>query len=139
MTRQLAELETWGETEIRQRGEAMAQVAATIWPGPAAPVRRIDQETKAAPSRFDLRLRYWTGFREHLNAVGSPLAVPEPRPDYSLPLRSPRPQDHLIRLLQSEERANRRGRPLRRQAPAQTFSTPFESTATPSRRRSEPS
>ena len=39
MTRQVSELETWGEAEIRQRGEAMAEVAAKIWPGPAAPVR----------------------------------------------------------------------------------------------------
>ena len=82
MTRQLAEFETWGDAEIRQRGESMAQVAATIWPGPAAPVRRIDQETKTTPSRFDLRLRYWTGFREYLKTVGSSLVLHNPRPYY---------------------------------------------------------
>lgn len=84
MTRRLADLETWGEEEIRQRGEAMAQIAAKLWTGPASPIRRNDPETKSPPYRFDLRLRYWTGFREHLVAVGSPLVVKEPRPDYNL-------------------------------------------------------
>lgn len=84
MTRRLADMENWGEAQIRERGEAMARVAAEIWPGPAAAVRPIDQETKTSVSRFDLRLRYWTRFREHLAAAGSSLAVKEPRPNYSL-------------------------------------------------------
>ena len=84
MTRKLAEQETWGEAQIEQRGRAMAEVAARVWPGPAAPVRRADDEAKATPSRFELRLRYWDGFREYLDASGSPFKPRKHKPHYSL-------------------------------------------------------
>jgi hypothetical protein len=38
ITRKLADLERWGEAEIRKRGEVMAEVAARIWIGPSEPV-----------------------------------------------------------------------------------------------------
>ncbi|HEX8201945.1 MAG TPA: DUF4268 domain-containing protein, partial [Isosphaeraceae bacterium] len=85
MTRALAEFETWGEPEIERRGRALAEVAARVWPGPAAPVPRADEEASASPSRFDIRLRFWDGFRQHLQASGSPLRPGKPRPHYNLP------------------------------------------------------
>ena len=84
MTRELADFEAWGEPEIERRGRAMAEVAARVWPGPAAPVRRPDDGAKATPSRFEVRLRYWNGFREYLQASGSPLKPRKPQPHYSL-------------------------------------------------------
>jgi hypothetical protein len=39
ITRKLADLERWGEVEIRKRGEAMAETAARIWTGPSEPHR----------------------------------------------------------------------------------------------------
>ena len=62
----------------------MAEVAARVWPGPAAPVRRAEDEAKATPSRFETRLRFWDGFREHIQASGSPLKPGKPQPHYSL-------------------------------------------------------
>ena len=84
LTRLLADHETWGEAEIRQRGHELAELAARIWPGPAAPVRRIEEPAGTAPGRFDIRLRYWTGFRDFLNAAGSPLDLQEPTTSYNL-------------------------------------------------------
>ena len=138
MTRQLAERETWGDAEIRQRGESMAQVAATIWPGPAAPVRRIDQETKTIPSRFDLRLRYWTGFSEHLKAVGSSLAVQNPRPYYDRRCGRLAPRIILYAYFNLRNQRIAVG-VLFDGKPRATFSTPFARAATPSRPRWEPS
>jgi hypothetical protein len=84
MTRELADSEAWGEPEIERRGRAMAEVAARVWPGPAAPVRRAEEEAKATPTRFETRLRYWEGFREQLQAAGSALRPGKPQPHYSL-------------------------------------------------------
>jgi hypothetical protein len=53
ITRELTSFETWGEAQIRQRGEAMATAAAGIWIGPSQPfitpsgasgVREMDPE-----------------------------------------------------------------------------------------------
>ena len=108
MTRQVSEFETWGEAEIRQRGEAMAQVAAKTWPGPAVPVQRIEQDSKTANPRSDLLLRYWMGFREHLKARRRCLvAGAGSRPYYNLRLRSTLPQDHLLCTLTSHRSANK--------------------------------
>src|SRR5262249_1339715 len=85
MTRRLAEFETWGEEEMRRRGREMAEEAASIWPGPAAPTRRTGDETVAGkPSRSDLRLRFWTGFRDSVRASGSDLDLSEPATNYNL-------------------------------------------------------
>jgi hypothetical protein len=37
ITRELAQLERWGEVEIKARGKAMAETAAKLWTGPAEP------------------------------------------------------------------------------------------------------
>lgn len=59
ITRELAKFEKWSEPEIRQRGEAMAVVAAKIWIGPSQPfiapaadqgIRELDPENP--PSLF---------------------------------------------------------------------------------------
>jgi hypothetical protein len=79
MTRQLAEHESWGEREIRRRAYRMAQIAAELWPGPAATVvSATGIAVKEPPTRFELRRRYWTGLREHLAAKGSTLEAKEP-------------------------------------------------------------
>ncbi|WP_165253142.1 DUF4268 domain-containing protein, partial [Paludisphaera soli] len=83
MTRELADHDAWSEVEIERRGRAMAEVAARVWPGPAVPVRRQEDDAKAAPTRFEVRLRYWEGFREHLRAGGSLLKPGKPQPHYS--------------------------------------------------------
>jgi uncharacterized protein with ParB-like and HNH nuclease domain len=53
ITRELARFERWSEPEIRQRGEAMAEIAVKIWIGPSEPfvapvanngVRELDPE-----------------------------------------------------------------------------------------------
>jgi hypothetical protein len=84
MTRELAGYETWGEAQIEQRGRAMAEVAAKVWPGPAAPVRRVEDPAKATPARYELRLRFWNGFVASLKGSGSPLKPATPKPYYSL-------------------------------------------------------
>ena len=84
MTREVSGFESWGEAQIEQRGRAMAEVAAWLWPGPAAPVRRTEVEQKVPPSRFEIRLRYWNGFREFLSSKGSPIQTRKPKPYYSL-------------------------------------------------------
>ena len=84
MTRELADFEEWGEPEIEQRGRAMADVAAKVWPGPAAPVRPPGDGGKPTPSRFEVRLRYWGGFKDYLQASGSTLRPRKPQPHYSL-------------------------------------------------------
>src|SRR5438445_7355110 len=37
ITRQLARYTEWGEVEIQARGQALAELAATVWPGPDTP------------------------------------------------------------------------------------------------------
>lgn len=85
LTRRLADFEAWGEAEIQERGRSMAEEAGRIWPGPAAPVERSgDEAARGGPSRHDLRLRYWTGFRDYLQESGSDLAPAEPGTSYNL-------------------------------------------------------
>jgi hypothetical protein len=84
MTRELAGFETWGEAQIEQRGRAMAEVAARVWPGPAAPVRRVEDSAEGTPARYELRLRFWNGFVAYLQESGSPLKPAKPKPYYSL-------------------------------------------------------
>src|SRR5262249_52337747 len=81
----LADSESWGEAEIRRRGQELAERAAGIWPGPAAPVRRPEPRSREdEPARYDLRRRFWTGFREHGEVTGSPLKLQDPQPYYDL-------------------------------------------------------
>ncbi|WP_152050800.1 DUF4268 domain-containing protein [Tautonia marina] len=83
LTRRVADSESWGEAEIEQRARWMAEDASRIWPGPAVPVERAsDEAARIGPSRFDLRLRFWTGFRDHLKESGSELDPAEPGPRY---------------------------------------------------------
>jgi hypothetical protein len=84
MTRELARYESWGESQIIERGRAMAEVAARVWPGPTSPVRRSDQGGRGTPSRYERRLKFWGGFRGYLEGVTSPLKPGRPRPYYSL-------------------------------------------------------
>ena len=85
MTRRLAESTAWGEADIQNRGQEMAEIAARLWPGPAAPVRTAEKAARSdTPSRYDLRLRFWTAFRDHVQASGSTLALKEPKAEYNL-------------------------------------------------------
>ena len=87
MTRQLAKYDSWGEPEIQSRGLAMAEIAGRLWPGPDAPVPRPRDEGSdpETPSRYELRHRFWTGFREFVKASGSPLDLREPLTTYYMP------------------------------------------------------
>ncbi len=85
LTRSLADSGSWGAVEIQSRGQELAKRAATIWPGPAAPVRRSEPRTEGVePARYGLRRGYWTGLREHVAAVGSPLKLRAPTNTYDL-------------------------------------------------------
>jgi hypothetical protein len=85
LTRSLADSEYWGVTEIQRRGQEMAERAAGIWPGPAAPVRRPESRSVGNESdRLGLRRRYWTRLREYVAAMGSPLKLQEPRNSYDM-------------------------------------------------------
>jgi uncharacterized protein with ParB-like and HNH nuclease domain len=64
ITRGLAEKQTWGETEIKTRGEGLAREAAGIWIGPRAPY--IEPEENVAEDGDAIRLRFWTGLIDYL-------------------------------------------------------------------------
>jgi Protein of unknown function (DUF1524)/Domain of unknown function (DUF4268) len=85
ITRTLEDHETWGEVEIEPRGREMAERAAKIWPGPAAPIRRAEGESKPSkPVASTLRLRFWAGLRDHIAASGSTLKLQAPTDYHAL-------------------------------------------------------
>lgn len=70
ITRELAEFERWGEDEIRQRGERLAEEAARLWIGPKEQLVRedINAGDEEGPGRFQLRRRFWTTLNDYLVA-----------------------------------------------------------------------
>jgi hypothetical protein len=78
ITRQLASLQSWAEVEIQERGQAMAKVVASIWPGPATPRAAGMANTDETKTRFEIRRRFWTGFHEHVATSGTDLKLKEP-------------------------------------------------------------
>jgi hypothetical protein len=65
LTRDIAVHETWTEDEIRERGIALAQDAATLWTGPAEPHESEDVAVQIQETR-GVRQAFWQGFAEHL-------------------------------------------------------------------------
>jgi hypothetical protein len=68
LTRELADYETWGEDEIKSRGEALAKEAAQIWVGPAkAPHAESAEATEGNDeTRFEVRRKFWEGLNDCL-------------------------------------------------------------------------
>jgi hypothetical protein len=70
ITRQLARHTEWGEAEIRARGQALAEMAVTIWPGPDHPPAPVTngngKGTVVSGSIPGLQLEYWTAYSEYV-------------------------------------------------------------------------
>lgn len=79
LTRELGRFETWGESEIRERGQALAREAAAIWRGPSeqALVPAEHPQNEDEPTRFELRRRFWAGLADRM-AEDQP-TLPAPR------------------------------------------------------------
>jgi len=69
ITRELANQTTWGEAEIKVRGEALAHEAAGIWIGPKEPYVQPKEKAAAGATAEDgsaFRLRFWNGLIDSL-------------------------------------------------------------------------
>jgi len=92
LTRELAEFESWGETEIRERGLALAKEAAKLWIGPdqppAAPDTANDGEGHDGQTRFEIRKQFWEGLSDYLQSEHPSLPRFEGRPVWTIRLPS---------------------------------------------------
>lgn len=91
LTRELAEYEHWGESEIRVRGSVLANEAAKIWIGPKEQVARPEQDAgddDEGPGRKELRRRFWAGLNDYLVAEHPELPDFEGRPTWTIRLPS---------------------------------------------------
>jgi hypothetical protein len=82
LTRELVEHEHWTVVEIRNRGKLLASRAAEIWIGPKAAkaMPEIREEEDEGATRNELRLRFWTGLSDHLEAEHPELPKVEVKP-----------------------------------------------------------
>jgi uncharacterized protein with ParB-like and HNH nuclease domain len=83
MTRDVAKHTSWGEAEIKSRGQQLARLAGGIWIGPAsAPVMADSDPSQVGgiqeATRHVLRRRYWTALRGYLTQTGSSVTPPVP-------------------------------------------------------------
>lgn len=90
LTREIGEASTWGADSIRARGEAMANIAKTLWIGPEEPHAARDDGNDAdnGVPRHDSRLRFWQGLAAHLAATHPELPSFDPRTQQTIRLRS---------------------------------------------------
>lgn len=92
LTRELGDFIQWGQTEIRERGQKLAEEAARIWIGPKETVVRAqepaDDQDEETPARRELRRRFWTGLNEYLVAEHPELPDLEARTSASIRLPS---------------------------------------------------
>lgn len=91
LTRELAAYDTWGETEIRNRGRLLAKEAAQIWIGPKEQIARPERETgddDEGPGRYELRRRFWAGLNDYLVTEHPDLPDFEARPTWTIRLPS---------------------------------------------------
>jgi uncharacterized protein with ParB-like and HNH nuclease domain len=69
ITRELSTRTTWGEAEIKERGEGLAHEAAGIWIGPKEPYVQPKEKVAAGAPAEDgsaFRLRFWNGLIDFL-------------------------------------------------------------------------
>lgn len=77
LTRELAAYAHWTESEIRKRGERLAEKAAQIWMGPKEPTAVIQPDLRGELDEDDLtktqqlRLDFWTEFLAQLCGVST--------------------------------------------------------------------
>lgn len=95
LTREVASATRWGETEIQARGERMAQAAVAVWPGPKEPYAAETESAQEQEAR-QVRLAFWTGFAEHLDAAYPELPELEPEAKRQVRLKSGVPQVRLL-------------------------------------------
>jgi hypothetical protein len=91
LTRELATYDRWTATEIRDRGHLLAKEAARIWTGPKERAVRRELEPsdeEEAPSRQELRRRFWSGLSDYLAADHPDLPAFEARPNWTIRLAS---------------------------------------------------
>lgn len=94
LTREVAAASRWGEAEILARGERMAHAALELWPGPKEPFA-AESETAQEQEARQVRLAFWTGFAEHLDAAYPELPELEPEAKRQVRLKSGIPQVRL--------------------------------------------
>jgi hypothetical protein len=94
LTREVAAAARWGEAEILARGERMAHAAIELWPGPKEPFA-AETETAQEQEARQVRLAFWTGFAEHLDAAYPELPELEPEAKRQVRLKSGIPQVRL--------------------------------------------
>jgi uncharacterized protein with ParB-like and HNH nuclease domain len=91
LTREVAELDQWGEAEIADRGRLLANEAAQIWIGPAEQVSRPTRDVnddEEGPGRRELRRRFWSALNDYLIAEYPELPDFEARPNWTIRLPS---------------------------------------------------
>ena len=94
LTREVAAAARWGELEILARGERMAHAAIELWSGPKEPFA-AETETAQEQEARQVRLAFWTGFAEHLDAAYPELPELEPEAKRQVRLKSGIPQVRL--------------------------------------------
>lgn len=92
ITREIASSSGWGETEIRERGERLAEEAAHIWLGPKEQAAKLEPEVGVgeddSPDRRELRRHFWNGLNDFLVAAHPELPSFEARPNWTIRLPS---------------------------------------------------
>jgi len=92
ITRDIAGHLTWGEEEIRLRGENLAEEAARIWIGPKEPWVKTDEsnddDNGEGIGRRAVRMQFWQGLSEYLAANYPTLPKFEARPSRTIRLPS---------------------------------------------------
>jgi hypothetical protein len=87
LTREIAEAVQWGEQEIAERGQRMAQDAAGLWYGPSE-LQQTEELAGQVQETREVRLAFWTGFAEHLAHAYPELPAIEPVPKRRVRIRS---------------------------------------------------
>jgi uncharacterized protein with ParB-like and HNH nuclease domain len=90
LTRELGDYDTWGETEIQDRGRKLADEAAAIWIGPKEPVAVAAEDAgdEDTIGRREIRTQFWTGLNEFLAAEHPALRQVDVRPNWTIRLPS---------------------------------------------------
>lgn len=91
LTREVSEAAQWGESEIVERGQRMAQQAAGLWCGPSE-AHASEELAEQVQETRSVRLAFWSGFAEHLAQKHPELPAVTPVPKRTIRLKSPLPR-----------------------------------------------
>jgi len=88
ITREIASHCSWGEAQIRERGEQLAQEAVHVWVGPKEQVVKaapdVGPDDDDGPARKELRRQFWSGLNDFLVAAHPELPSFEARPNWTI-------------------------------------------------------